>query len=107
MRKKLGRSGAGAAAARRRRSLMQSKFKFMQGLVWVTQVGLSILCPLLLFILGAVWLQRKFALGGWVIAVGIALGLLGAAGATVNTFRMLHRLPDENKDKPVGFNDHD
>ena len=86
---------------------MQSKFKFMEGLVWLTQVGLSILCPLLLFILGAVWLQRKFALGGWVIALGIALGLLGAAGATINTFRMLHKLPDEKKDKPVGFNDHD
>lgn len=85
---------------------MQSKFKFMQGLVWLTQVGLSVLCPLLLFILGAVFLQRRFSLGGWVIAVGIALGLLGAAGGLINTFRMLHKLPDE-KDKPVGFNDHD
>lgn len=85
---------------------MQSKFKFLQGLVWVAQVGLSIAVPLFLFIFGAVWLRNHFSLGGWVIAVGIGLGLLGAAGALINTFRMLHRLPDE-KDKPVGFNDHD
>ena len=85
---------------------MQSRFKFLEGLVWITQVGLSVLAPLLLFILGAVWLKNRFSLGGWVIAVGIALGLLGAAGALINTFRLLHRLPDEKKDKPVGFNDH-
>lgn len=86
---------------------MQSRFKFLEGLVWLTQVGLSVFCPLFLFIFGAVWLKNRFALGGWIIAVGIALGLLGAAGALVNTFRMLHKLPSETKDKPVGFNDHD
>lgn len=86
---------------------MRSKFQFMEGLVWLTQVGLSVLGPLLLFILGAVWLKNRFSLGGWVVAVGIGQGLLGAAGALISTFRMLHRLPDEKKDKPAGFNDHD
>lgn len=86
---------------------MRSKFQFMEGLVWLAQVGFSILGPLLLFILGAVWLKNRFSLGGWVIAVGVGLGILGAIGALINTFRMLHRLPDEKKDKPVGFNDHD
>lgn len=85
---------------------MKSRYKFLEGLIWLTQVGLSVLCPLLLFILGAVWLRSKLALGGWVIAVGIVLGLLGAVGGLINTFRMLHRLPEE-QDKPVGFNDHD
>lgn len=84
---------------------MKSRYKFMEGLIWLTQVGLSILCPLLLFILGAVWLHNHCSVGSWIIVVGIVLGLLGAVGGLINTFRMLHRLPEE-QDKPVGFNDH-
>ena len=43
-------------------------------LVWLTQLGLSIVCPLLLCLLGAVWLRDRFGFGNWVIFLGIALG---------------------------------
>ena len=36
-------------------------------LVWLTQLGLSIVCPLLLCLLGAVWLRDRFGFGNWVI----------------------------------------
>ena len=50
-------------------------------LVWLTQLGLSIVCPLLLCLLGAVWLRDRFGFGNWVIFLGIALGLSGAFSA--------------------------
>ena len=58
-------------------------------LVWLTQLGLSIVCPLLLCLLGAVWLRDRFGFGNWVIFLGIALGLGGAfsAGAAFGTDR--------------------
>lgn len=49
----------------------------MRELIWLTQLGLSIVCPLLLCVLGAVWLRNRFDLGNWVIFLGIALGLQG------------------------------
>lgn len=87
---------------------MQSKFKFMEGLVWLTQVGLSVFCPLLVFIFLAVWLKTTFHLGGWVLAVGIVLGLFSAGGSLVSTFKLLNRSAKDqkDKDKTIGFNDH-
>ena len=49
-------------------------------LVWLTQLGLSIVCPLLLCLLGAVWLRDRFGFGNWVIFLGIALLALPLSG---------------------------
>ena len=49
---------------------MKGLYDVARHLVWLTQFGLSIVIPPVLCIMGAVWLQRQFALGGWVVAVG-------------------------------------
>ena len=83
-------------------------------LVWLTQLGLSIVCPLLLCLLGAVWLPDRFGFGNWVIFLGIALGLSGAfsAGAAfVRDVSFLNRPGREKgnnrKKPPISFNEHD
>lgn len=83
-------------------------------LVWLTQLGLSIVCPLLLCLLGAVWLRDRFGFGNWVIFLGIALGLGGAfsAGAAfVRDVSFLNRPGREKginrKKPPISFNEHD
>lgn len=60
-------------------------FSVLQGLTWLTQLGLSLAVPPLLCLLGAGWLARQFSLGPWVWVLGILLGL-GAAGCTFAGF---------------------
>lgn len=43
----------------------------------ISQIGISVITPCLLCILGALWLRSKFNLGDWVIILGILFGLAG------------------------------
>ena len=40
-------------------------------LIWVPQFGISVVFPLILFIMLAVWLQERWGWGSWVIVAGI------------------------------------
>ena len=86
---------------------MRSYVKVMSYIAWLTQLGLSVAVPLVGFIWLAVWLRGK-GWGGWVIPVGILLGLMGAVGGLYNGFKTLHRMMKTDEDKPTqGFNKHD
>ncbi len=79
-------------------------------LVFFTQLGLTVALPLAGFILLAVWLQNTFALGSWVIWVGIILGLWTAFSGLRSTLKTMSRLAKgkkEAQDPGVSFNDHD
>ena len=77
-------------------------------LVWLTQLGLSVAIPLGGFILLAVWLKNTFSLGGWVIAVGIVLGVLSAARGFWYSLKLMERTARDKKDPPPpAFNEHD
>lgn len=87
---------------------MRGTVKFVSYLVWLTQLGLSIAVPLVGFVLLGVWLHRSQGWGGWVIPVGILLGLMGAVGGLCNGFKTLHRMVRQDEEKPpVGFNRHE
>ena len=61
-------------------------------LVWLTQLGLSVVGPLAGFVLLAVWLKDRFGLGQWVIYVGIGLGLICAIDGLRNSLKAMERL---------------
>lgn len=81
-------------------------------LVWLTQFGLSVALPLAGFVVAGVWLQRRFALGGWAALLGVALGVLGAAGGLVSSLRAMRRESEREEESaghtetPAGFNRH-
>ena len=82
----------------------------MKDLVWITQLGLSIISPLLVFVLGAAWLKDRFDLGAWIIILGLLLGLGGAVSAGVTFYRHTRQLTKPQKKqghKPISFNEHD
>ena len=87
---------------------MRSYFKVMRYLVWLTQLGLSVVVPLVGFIWLSVWLHNSRGWGGWVILAGLALGLMGAVGGLYSGFKTLHRLTGADQDKPApGSNRHE
>ena len=78
---------------------MKGLYDVARHLVWLTQFGLSIVIPPVLCIMGAVWLQRQFALGGWVVAVGVFVGVLEAMDRQ-------GKAPKQKGPPPVNFNQH-
>ena len=78
-------------------------------LTWLTQLGLSVAVPLAGWILLALWLQKRFELGGWMLWVGIALGVFGAVDGLIRSLKALSKLTKRSDapQPPVAFNDHD
>lgn len=52
----------------------------------VTQIGISILVPIGLCMIGANYLINKFQIGNWVMILGI---LLGIGAGCLNVYKML------------------
>ena len=78
-------------------------------LVWLSQLGLSVALPPVLFVLLAVWLRDSCGWGGWVLWVGIVLGIYCAVTGFISSMKTLSRLTkSKEKDKPgVSFNNHE
>lgn len=84
--------------------------KDLKLIVWLTQLGLSVVVPFAGFILLALWLQDQFDLGDWVRWVGIALGVISAVDGFVSSIKLMSRMSKEKKEPetpPVSFNEHD
>ena len=78
-------------------------------LVWLTQLGLSVVSPLVGCILLAVWLHNSRGWGVWIIWVGATLGFVMAVDGLRNSLKLMSRLSKNRKDPqppPVSFNDH-
>lgn len=88
---------------------MKDLYDITRHLVWLTQFGLSICVPLVLFIGVAVWLQKAFSLGGWVVLVGVLLGILESVGSLRYSLKAIERQGKDHsspKPPPVSFNRH-
>ena len=82
--------------------------KQMKMLIWLTQLGLSIVAPLGGFVLLAVWLRQKFALGSWVIIAGALLGVICAVDGLRVSLKAMEKMSENKKEDkpPLSFNDH-
>lgn len=83
--------------------------KFISLLMWVGQFGFSAIFPTVFFLLIAVWLQGKFGLGLWIVAVFGLLGILTSISSTRSCLRSMRKAAEEaagTKKHPVSFNDH-
>lgn len=75
--------------------MLKKHHQIFYALATVSQLGLSILIPIALCIMGAGWLQRKFNLGQWVMLVGILLGIGSGICSLVNFIKMVQKRMDE------------
>lgn len=83
--------------------------KLLNLLMWVTQFGLSIIFPTLLFLWLGVWLQETFALGIWILIIMGIIGILTSVSTTRSCLRSMIKAAQElsyTKEPPIAFNDH-
>jgi len=86
---------------------MNQLYKALENLVWVTQLGFSLLFPLVCFLAGCWWLNTRAGVGGWIYIPGLLLGL-AVGGATFRQFarRWLNQAKRESERRTGGFNTH-
>lgn len=68
-------------------------------LTFVGQLGFSLVVPIVLATAGAAWLARRFSLGGWVVIVGILLGIGGAAVSFMKVVRVATEAARKQEDE--------
>ena len=83
--------------------------KVLSLLIWVGQFGFSVLFPTCFFLVAAVWLQQRFGLGLWIVAVLGILGLLTSFRTARSCLRSILKeieRGDQRTDPPPAFNEH-
>ncbi|MBP3659833.1 MAG: hypothetical protein J6I89_00425 [Oscillospiraceae bacterium] len=83
--------------------------KFLTLIMWVGQFGFSVLFPTCFFLMVAVWLQQKFSLGIWIVAVLGVIGLLTSFSTAKSCLQSILKEMErgsDKKDPPPAFNDH-
>lgn len=78
-------------------------------LAWITQFGISVAAPPVLCVLLGDYLQRRYALGSWVLWVLILVGILSGVAGLRQSLRSLRRISaeDDEKKPPRGYNGHE
>ena len=88
---------------------MKHPWNFLSLLLWVTQLGLSLLFPLCFFLILAVRLQQRYELGTWIVLLRGLVGFLTSVSTARSCIRSLRKAAEkasDQKDPPASFNDH-
>ena len=83
--------------------------KILSLIIWVTQFGFSVLFPLCVFLYLGFWLQSRFGLGIWVMALCGIIGFMTSISTAKSCLRSLLKARDEASSQekpPISFNDH-
>ena len=89
---------------------VKDSMKDLTLLVWLMQLGISVAVPLGVFVGGALWLQKRFAMGSWIVIVGVVLGISLAIYEFYRMMKLLDKVGNKKKEKEttaVYFNDHE
>lgn len=80
-------------------------------LIWLTQLGISVVSPPVGFILLAVWLRNSFGWGDWIVWVGAVFGLVCAIQGLLDSLKAMDKYVKRNKKQdtppPISFNEHE
>lgn len=76
-------------------------------LVFLSQLGLSVVLPLAGFTALGVWLRQWLQLGVWIVLVFTALGAIMAVQGFINTLKTLNRMAKKPEENVVSYNEHE
>jgi hypothetical protein len=86
---------------------VKNAYKILEDLVWLTQLGFSMLFPLVVLVAGAWWAVGHWGWPTWVYIPAFLIGIACGASTLAHFGRMmLRRAAKENKNARVGFNRH-
>ena len=86
-----------------------NRMKMFKNLALLTQLGLSLIAPLLVCMFVCWWIIGKTGAGSWVYIIGTVLGLGASFMTAYNFYKSInrkHEKENEGKKTPVSFNDH-
>lgn len=78
-------------------------------LIWLTQLGLSVVVPPVLLLILTLWLRDEHGWDNWVVWVGIAFGIILGIDGLRTSLKAMTRLSDPKKqdtNPPVSYDDH-
>jgi len=87
----------------------KNRFELFQSLTMITQVGISLITPLLICLGLCWWLTRRFGIGGWIFIPGFILGIGGSFSAAWKLYQITMRRENRKKEKrkeTLSFNEH-
>ena len=94
------------AAGRREEPVVKGIYRVLEDIVWLTQLGLNMLLPLVLCLMGCWWVVNHWNWPLWIYLPGIGLGLAsGAQNFWVFAKEHLNRAQKDQNHR-VGFNSH-
>lgn len=70
------------------------KRSVFSALAMVTQFGISTITPMLLCIFAALWLKNRFALGDWVVLIGVFMGI---GSGFLSMMKMIRQMSELSK----------
>lgn len=70
---------------------MDNKYKHMKAAAYITQFGLSMVSPIILCLIFALWLKNSFNVGNWVVLAAILLGTAASCVTMVNYIKIVKK----------------
>lgn len=67
--------------------MQKETMRILSRITLISQLGLSLVTPPLLLLLGALWLQQRFGVGDWILLCAILVGFLSGGCAVYNLLR--------------------
>ena len=84
---------------------MGDLYKALENIVWLTQLGLSMLLPLVALMAGSWWLVEHRGWPAWIYIPAILIGIACGASTLLRFGRMMQK--KETKNNRTGFNSHE
>lgn len=85
---------------------MKSWYKALEDIVWLTQLGLNMLLPLVLCLAGCWWAVNNWQWSEWIYLPAILLGLASGAQNFWQFAKERMERTQKEKNHRVGFNTH-
>ena len=90
--------------------MMDDKKKQMRDalrqLTYLSQLGLSLVVPLLMCVFLCYWLTTRFNIGGWIYIPGFLFGLGSSCMTAWKFYTSVNARNKKDKKKPPSFNSH-